>query len=613
MIEDRSKNLFLIVILTLAGLFAYYNTLDNPFVYDDLFIIKNNRALDDPRNMKALFGHEYFPISGERSYRPVSTALVFLDTAIGGRNPFVFRVTSIFLHAANGVFIFLILFALTRRRGVSWIAALLFLLHPIQTEAVDGISFVEDLLAAFFFLAALLCWIKSRSGGKILLCFSGALVFFLMAVFSKECAGMLPFVILVFEWAFGGAEPFRRHARGRGVRLAMIFAAAAAFLLLRFIVFVNPVSGAAAKYPGAGLVHSIPVVVAAFLKYLSLFFYPRGLSIEHCFPGVIPWASGVVIISILLHVLILATGVSLRRISPVSSFGALFYLAGLIPISNIVPFGAVMAERYFYMPSIGLCILIVGIAFKVASAIDARSRTAWVAAALLLCWCVSLGFATVRQNRVWSDELYLWKAAVGVCPSSSRARTGYGLRLIRTADSPEAVREAIRQLETAVRIDPRHYEAYLSLGTAYWHYGRLNKALQTYLRVYGFHPTNDVRYNIALLYTRVERPEKAIPYLLEIVAQEPKWVAARYLLGNAYLKMGDLRGAREQYLYVLKLNPGNLDTEGNLGVVFFEMNELDAAQAIFDEVLERAPGNEHALLNLKRIREAREKSALRKE
>lgn len=609
MIEDRSKNLLIILLIVVVAFAVYCNTFRNPFVYDDRILIENNRALDDPRNLKDLFNDRYFLISGERSWRPAATALFFIEAAIGGRKPLVFRIASVLLHTANGILVFLILFALTGRRPLSVFSALLFLLHPMQTEAVNGISFVEDPLAAFFFFAAFYFWLKSAAGRRSAVFYILSLVFFLLSVFSKENAALLPFVIMLAEWVFRRGESSERPARLNVYSLAGYFAVVFVFFIARFIVMVNPVPGAAAGYPGGDPIHAVPIMASAFLRYIKLFFFPFGLSLEHCFSGTIPLFAGAAIISFALHALILVFGLMFRRVNAAASFGALFYLLNLVPISNIAPFGAVMAERYFYLPAFGLCVFVTGMFFAPTNENQKWKSVTRYGTVILICWLVALGFLTVRRNRTWNSELYLWKSALDVCPDSSRAQTGYGYRLLEAAEDQAAVREAVGHLEQAVRLDPQHYEALLALGTAYWRYGKLNKALYSYLTAYEIHPTNDVRYDTGLLYSRAGKQEKALPFLLEIMRTEPDWIAARYLLGNVYLKMSDVKNAEKQYRYILKIDPGNIGAENNLGAAYIDSGDYDAAERTFKNILAKHPGNEYALRNLDRIRKLRKSPA----
>ncbi len=600
--NGTSKNTLVILGLLLFPFCIYFTTLGNPFVYDDLILVQGNRRLDDPTNVRKLFTVEYFTISGERGYRPVATALSFLDVAIGGRKPLVFRATSILIHLLNGTLVFLIVFVLTRRRPLSALTALFFLLHPIQTEAVNGITFVEDPLSAFFFFSALYVYLRHREGGNTWFCLSLSIVLYILAVFSKESAIMLPFVIILVEFLFGeeriGSILRKRRAAAAGFAAATIF-----FLAIRFVVVVNPHAGAAPQYPGGNLLNALPLSAAAFAKYVKLFFYPADLSIEHCFATGNTHYYLYVVSGAAVIIAAFVAGMIARRSDKAVSFGAFFFLLNLFPISGIVPFGAVMAERYLYLPSFGLCLMTVGLLMPRSgdggAAAVGRSES-WNVI-FVLCFILIYSLFTLQRNMVWRDELRLWESAVHVCPNSSRAQTSYGRELMESGRGRPAIEAAAAHLETAVKLDPNHYEALLALGTAYWRLGDIESAEAVYARAYKVHPTNDVRYNLALLLNAENKPGKALPLLMEIVETQPDWAAARYLLGNTYLRLGKPDEAKMEYLKTLTLKPDYIEAKGNLGVAYMQLNDLDKAETIFREIIKEHPHNKYAAQNLDRV------------
>jgi len=598
--NGTSKNTLVILGLLFFPFCIYFTTLGNPFVYDDLILVQGNRNLDDVTNARKLFTGEYFTVSGERGYRPVATALSFLDVAIGGRKPLVFRATSILIHLLNGTLVFLIVFALTRRRPLSALTALFFLLHPIQTEAVNGITFVEDPLSALFFFSALYVYLRHREGGKAWFRLPLSIALYVLAVFSKESTIMLPFVIILVEFLFGeeriGSILCKRRATAVG------FAAATAFFIaIRFVVVVNPHAGAAPQYPGGNLLNALPLSAAAFAKYVKLFFYPAGLSIEHCFTIGNSYYYLYVVTGVAVILAAFAAGMLARRSDKAVSFGAFFFLLNLFPISGIVPFGAVMAERYLYLPSFGLCLMTVALLMPRSDGGAAAGRSEGWNVIFVLCFILIYSLFTLQRNMVWRDELRLWKSAVRECPNSSRVQTSYGRELIESGRGRPAIEAAAAHLETAVKLDPNHYEALLALGTAYWRLGDTESAEAVYARAYKVHPTNDVRYNLALLLNAENKPGKALPLLMEIVETQPDWAAARYLLGNTYLRLRKPDEAKREYLKTLTLKPDYIEAKGNLGVAFMQLNDLDKAETIFREIINEHPHNKYAAQNLDRV------------
>ncbi len=153
----------LLLVIVCFSQFIYLNSLSNQFAYDDEFTIVENYFVKTWENLPLLFSKDYFRFSGELSYRPVVTLSYFIDYALWKLNPFGFHLTNTLLHTLNSVLLFLLLKRIFNCRTTSFIATLIFSCHPVLTEAVNAISYREDLLTATFFIAAFLLYMKSST------------------------------------------------------------------------------------------------------------------------------------------------------------------------------------------------------------------------------------------------------------------------------------------------------------------------------------------------------------------------------------------------------------------------------------------------------------------
>ncbi len=589
--------LTLCIILAAIAFAVYSNTLRNPFVYDDLVLIEGNAALEQSSSYRKLFTKEYFDISGERSYRPVATALSITDAVLGGRAPAIFRATSVAVHSTATAAAFLLALEAAGAVAAPFAAALLFAVHPLLTEAVNGSSFIEDPLSALFLFISLTLYIRYRKkGGAAKL--AAAAITALAAMFAKESAAiLLPLAIL---WEILYAR--RKNLTGGALpALAAITLATTAFLIIRFALMTNPASGASPVYPGGTLAGTIPMMAEAFLTYLRLFFMPARLSIEHC-PTPHAYTDAIVIASALCHIALLAFAISLIRSARAAAFGIFFYLISLGPISNIVPFGAAMAERYMYLPAFGLCLAVASIftdIFADTKGVSPKnSRLARVAGyGFLIAIAAMFASATIQRNTDWRSPLKLWEGAAATCPGNSRARGSYGRELLKAGRNTEA----LEQLHAAIQIDPRHYEPWLSLGAACINLRDLRCARYAYENALRVHPSNDVRYNLALMWMQAGQPARAIPYLVDALRQQPRWTAARYLLANSLLASGRTSEAVKEYGNVLAAEPDNINAMGNLGVALIESGDTRGAEKIFRSILSKDPQNKPARKNLERL------------
>ena len=138
------------IILSVISVIVFFNTASNAFVYDDSVTVVHNSLIKNWKNIHSLFSFHYFMLSGELSYRPVVTLSYFIDYFLWGLNPVGFHLTNIFLHAGNTILFYFFLKRVVKANTSAFIAALLFTTHPVLTEAVNSVSYREDMLAAFF-------------------------------------------------------------------------------------------------------------------------------------------------------------------------------------------------------------------------------------------------------------------------------------------------------------------------------------------------------------------------------------------------------------------------------------------------------------------------------
>src|SRR3989338_9083171 len=185
----KNHHLLSISFILIIAIAIYSNTLKNGFVHDDEFTIVNNTLIKNFSNISKLFTKEYFSTSGEMSYRPVVTFTYFLDYAIYGIKPWGYHLTNLLLHAMNGVILYIFLTLLiTHHSSLITLISLLFITHPVLTEAVNAISFREDLLCFLFFISALILYIslKARSSKQLLSAISSPVFSIFLPCYPKR-------------------------------------------------------------------------------------------------------------------------------------------------------------------------------------------------------------------------------------------------------------------------------------------------------------------------------------------------------------------------------------------------------------------------------------------
>ena len=428
-----------VISFLLVGL-CYLNSLPNDFVFDDGPIVSSNpviRAITPIQFLKSPYWtkQQYAGI-----YRPFVIFSLSADYAIWKRWAPGFRLTNLAVHAINGVLVFSLYQSIAGAGIVPLIAMIIYLVHPVHTEAVTTIVGRSELFAACFLLAAWLLFRQGRTGWA-------ALAFFL-ALLSKENAIVLPAVLLL-------TSPRGR----RWIRLLPMIFVALAYLALRYSVLGGLGIPVSAQYMGGRLTYFERLLTSGrvFIQYLTLIFYPLHLAGDYDY-NAIPIANFVDWDAWLGLVLIAATVVTAyfyRHRNWAVSLGLSFALIAFIPASNwIMPISILMAERFLYLPMIGLAL--VG-ATAVSQLEDRRLRRLVGIGALCMAIVLCNSHDYIRR-----DDFTFFKNMVRVVPNSAKARLGWGFALTKAGRNDEAERE----LEAGLRIIPDYPELLAALALA---------------------------------------------------------------------------------------------------------------------------------------------------
>jgi Flp pilus assembly protein TadD len=538
------KNLLACLALGVAIGSVYYNSLAGGFVFDDYLIVVSNPILPKvaARPWLAIF-------PGVLGYRPFRTLSYVLDYWIGGKNPWIFHLTNLLYHWVTACLVFFTALRLTRTlgRGISrsepattpgWCwqaalgAALLWALHPIQTDAVAYISGRRDILSTLFFLAGFLLFLKLRmdgdamGAGRRVLLIVAAFFAYLLGMASKEMAVTLPLVLFCYDLVRARQNHEERSERRfwavllermsyvlrtyRALYLPL-FLGAAAFVWYA-VVEVRPSRGWG--WYGGSIVNNFLTVARIWVYYLWLLVYPKTLVADYTglfsiSQSILEWralaalgllCSGAVVV-----------GLALRR-NQFLAFAGLWFAVTLLPVSHLVPHHELMAEHYLYLPSIGFCLMVGYVLARVSKWLSGRE---WRHAAVvgqgvgygaLLCVLVLYGERTATRNADWRDELSFYSRLVEDNPHSARARLGLG----SIYDRSGMPRMAITHYHVGLKLSPSDPRLYINVGTSYQRLGMLKEAERAYTTALQIVP-DDMRIhsNLGFLYTELRQYDKA--------------------------------------------------------------------------------------------------------
>jgi Tfp pilus assembly protein PilF len=577
---------------------AYAGAFGHTFVaLDDWVYVKQNLLVLGKRYgelLRAVVSHNYHPLT-----------MVSLAWNVGvPLSPRPFLVTNVTLHAANALLVFWLVRLLSGRRLlVPAFVALLFGLHPMHVESVAWVSERKDVLYAFFFLGAAIAYLghlERRGRGLLALAFA----LFLLSCLSKGMAVSFPLVMVLLDvWR-------RRPLLERGAVLEKLPFVAVALLFGLAAIQVQAggdIHGLLRAGPAsAGVIReSLPytplgrAVLPAYgaMMYAWHLMVPAGMAAFHPYPSPaeaarLPYLLG----PLFLLAMVLAALWDLRR-SRIVSFGAGWFLATLLFVLQWIPVGmAITADRYTYLPYVGL-------AFAWAMGMQAvleRSRPAGVAL-----WCASGLFvallfpATVRQVGTWTDTTSLWTRVIEVHPGCGLAYAARGDGFVREGRIPEAMSD----LRTALRLGDRSPQLYDGLGSVYGLTRQPDSALVMFDRALSRDPGQGTSYhNRALALIMLGRPREALPDLdraLALVpAMAPTFLATR---GFARMQLGAFREAAEDLGRAIAAGSQDPNLLTNRGVCELQLGDTAAAVADLRRALVVDPGDAAARARLQAL------------
>lgn len=601
-------------IIAVCGFLAYGNGLSAPFVFDDIPSIVNNPTIRS-------FSSAWFPPRGTGltvSGRPVLNASFWLDFGLHGLNPAGCRAFNIAIHVIGA----LVLFGIARRsllrpspfprapvsadtaRSIGLAAALIWLLHPLQTESVTYIVQRAESLAGLFYLLTIYCFIRgtsvttenTESAEKTarplrVLCHENiwsflSVVSCLLGMGCKEVVVTAPVAVLLYDRTFEAGSFRAAWARRWGLYLSF----ATAILLLAAMVSANAGRGGTAG-AGAGIAPTTYALTQcqAVVRYLWLALWPHPLVFDYG-TATVAHAAAVWPQALLLALLAGTTALALWQHRAAGFLGA-WFLITLAPSSSFVPVATqTAAEHRMYLPLAAIAVL-------AAIGIDRILRArAWILVSAL---ALGLGCLTGLRNHDYRSEQAIWEDTAARCPANPRAHASLGNALAATGETGRAAAE----FREALRLDPACSESHTGLGSLLAAEGRLGDAMRHFSEALRIHPDNVVaHYNLGNALAQSARPAEAIEEYRAVLQIAPDLPEVHANLANALQESGRLGEAVEHYQQALALSPDQADFHFNLGLALVKLGRRDAAREQFDETLRLRPGDPYARAELARLR-----------
>jgi tetratricopeptide (TPR) repeat protein len=609
----RWKSIIPIALLVLIGAASYANSLSGPFIYDDQDSIEENVHLRPPWSLSQVLSA---PPQSSFAGRPVVSASAALNYAAGELDVRGYHLVNIAIHILAA----LVLFGIVRRTllipalrsrferaapGIAFICALLWLVHPLQTEVVNYVTQRTESLMGLFYLLTLYCAIRAFSLERAKSWYGVAILACALGMASKESMVTAPLIVLLYDAAFA-AGSLKRALRTRGILYAGL---AATWILLAGLNLSGPRSDTVGLTLGVGAWEYLLNQSQMIVNYLRLVVWPHPLALDYGRPRPLELGQAATS-SLFIAVLFGATLAALVKTPKIGFLGAWFFVT-LAPTSSLVPIvSEVGAERRIYVPLAGLVVLAVVVGYLALERLGKRLRTRRETGgkrpvggragldragsglvgrgggALALTLAVLLAGLTVRRNRDYRSEVSIWESAVRAVPDNYRAHYSLG-EALQSEGRDDAAERAYRE---ALRLDPRHARSHHNLAVILRARGEEDLAIRHYRLALETRPDFAVtHFNLGnSLYARGDTVEAMASYR-EAIAADPDLIEAYTNLGILLQSRGRRTEAIQLYRRSLEIDPEYARGHYNLAGALELEGDLEEAIAHYRRAVEIQP------------------------
>src|SRR6267378_1078188 len=577
-VHRRSTTVGIYLLLTGLSLAVFSQTIHYNFVnFDDDTYVYNAPAIRAGLTLKGIVAAFTSPHAG--NWHPLTTLSHMLDCGLYGLNAGGHHATNVVLHTIAALLLFHMLRQMTGAFWKSAIVAALFAIHPLHVESVAWVSERKDALSAVFFmltLAAYVRYARAPSPGRYFI----VAMIFALGLMSKPMLVTVPFVLLLLDyWPLRRFDKEARLKPGVDIssslnrRPSLLFLEKTPLLVLSGLSCLVTIW---AQDQATGLLEQLPFTwrlnnaLVSYIEYVWQTFWPARLAVFYPHPNN-PLSIWQFTLATALLLAVSATAIFLRKKRPYLLTGWFWYVGMLVPVIGIVQIGEQgHADRYTYLPHIGLFLLIVWAAVDLAVAWHLRRKYLWPAATTTI---AVLTYGAAVQTSFWKNIEGLWDHTLSVTSDNDFAHNNLGFLHLRRGE----LDKAISHFETALKIRSSKSETRYNLGTALVHVnlanalareGRPEEAIVHYEQAVKLRPDyGDAYYNFGSVLFQQGRIDDAIAQWQKALAIQPNDAAAHTSLGNAFLQKGWPEEAIVHYQKAVEIDPGEVNARNNMAWV----------------------------------------------
>jgi protein O-mannosyl-transferase len=555
--------------------------------YDDAAYVYENPAITGGlgwREMIWVFTHD----NGLGGWFPVTDLSHMLDWQLYGPDAGGHHLTNVLLHAATAILLFLTLQQMTRRLWPCAFVAAVFAVHPLRVESVAWVVERKDVLSGLFFMLTLWAYTSyvSHKGGRAFRFYTLSLFSFALGLLSKTMLVTLPFVLLLLDYWPLGRVPADKTMKAKCSALGVLLLEKIPFFLLSAAAAAATVltqKNAVLLAQGLTWPWRIGNALLAYTDYLRHMFYPANLALGYPHPGTtlpawhVVWSASLLII-------ISAGAIAGHRKHRYLLVGWLWYLVMLLPVIDIMQAGQnARADRYTYLPQIGLYLLLTWGAEEITRSWRHRRVVQGLAAAAILAGLLAGAYV---QTGYWKTSESLWRHALACTPDNEFVHNNLGNALV----AREQWAEAVQHFERALQIKPDYAQAHLNLGVALANQEKREDAIRHFERALQLNPNSaEAHYNLGDALAAQGKWDEAIRQFERALRLKPDFAEAHYGWGLALGAQGKWDEAVRHYEPALHLKLDVADAQYITGVAFATRKQWDQAIELYEGVLRVKP------------------------
>ena len=605
-LDRRFLTVALCLILLLTAV-VYANSIHNDFTnWDDLGLVVENPAI---RSLSIDNLIDIFTPKPGKTYQPVRVLSYAIDYSLWKLNPLGYHLGNIALHGFSAVILYLLLASLLNQiraesslesnRLIALLASLLFAVHPVNVEAVTWISSRKYGLLTFFYFSSLYFYIKnSEKGRHHRIYYALSIVSYVLSLLSSPFSVTLPAILFLYD-----------YCRIRDLNLYNIIKSRLLsylpYLVLsisQFIILWNSFTTTPGPEPAIkshemnNIFYTLLTMLRVLYDYMKNLIFPFWLNNMYVDYTSTSLFEHKVILSLL--VIFLLLGILFFQVkadNKVNLFCLGWFVLTWLPVSNIIPISTKMADRYLYLPAVGLFLLFSLSVYNISHRWFSRKANQLVTVPLMVFLVFSLSYLSIDRNRVWANSQTLWEDSLRKAPAYWVPHMKLGLTMAQQG----RIEEAISYYRESLRLNPNSVHTHNNLGVVLLERGQIGDAIGHYLTALRLKPDYAETYNnLGVAMFRQGEFDRAKAHYLEALRLDPDFGKAHNNLGNVLVEKGQFDEAIFHYSMALKAKAHYPEAHNNLGVALANQGKLNEAIVQFTEALRLKPDYPQARANL---------------